>query len=326
MRRGKYTAGVQMSIEVPATTKALGDPCARRREAFTLVELLIVVAIVGMLLSLTLPAIRASRESGRKVQCLNNTRQIGLAIHGYHDAKKELPPSRVKDGFLTWAALILPYLGETTSGELVDPSLNFFRQPEVVRRTPVKLFICPSRARRGLLVGEGNGTGIKGDYSAMSSTFLTDAEGGKQFDGSMVYADSEMIDPDTKPQRLKWQSRTALIDITDGLSNTFLVVEASLWSAERVSIYNGMDQPGAILGDANYPKEIKWPGRARGVANDWPLETDVYVGSAHQSVIIVTMCDGSSRPIDKSTDIVVLESLVTRAGNETVNLADADAN
>jgi prepilin-type N-terminal cleavage/methylation domain-containing protein len=313
-----------MATEISATAQRQSEGGERRR-GFSLVELLIVIAIVGMLMSLILPGIRASRDSAKRVQCLNNSRQIGLAILGYHDATKKLPPSRVKDGFLTWAALILPHLGETQLGELVDPSLNFFRQPEAMRRTQVKLFICPSRARRDFFTGEGNGKGIKGDYSAMSSTFLTDAEGGKLFDGAMIYGDSELIDPKAKPQRLKWQSRTALTDITDGQSNTFLVVEASLWSAERVSIYNGMDQPGAILGDEIYPKNINWPGRARGVADDWPQETDVYVGSAHQSVFIATLCDGSSRPVDKATDIGVLERLVTRAGNDMTNEVDTDA-
>lgn len=293
------------------------------RRGFSLVELLMVVAIIGMLVSLTLPAIRASRESGRRVQCLNNSRQIGLAFHGYHDVKKELPPARIKDGFVTWAALILPYLEETTLADLTDPSLNFERQPEAMRTAPVKVFVCPSRGRRKMITGHGNAKGIKGDYAAMSSTFLAKAKDGRYFDGAMLYGYYGFGDPKIKPHRLIWwRSGTAFKDISDGLSNTFFVVEASFWSAERASIYDGRDQPGAILGDSTPPKEFQKIAQKmkRGIANDWPLEKDVFVGSAHPNVFIATMGDGSCRPIAKDADIRVLEAFVTRAGNEVADL------
>src|SRR5688500_16944201 len=60
--------------------------------AFTLIELLVVVAIVGILVALLLPAIQAAREAARRAQCQNNIRQLALAVHGYHDLHKELPP------------------------------------------------------------------------------------------------------------------------------------------------------------------------------------------------------------------------------------------
>src|SRR5216117_488916 len=80
--------------------------------AFTLVELLVVIAIIGILIALLLPAVQAAREAGRRTQCLNNLKQQGLAIQGFHSARKMLPSSRACDHKETWLVMIMPYLEE----------------------------------------------------------------------------------------------------------------------------------------------------------------------------------------------------------------------
>jgi len=86
--------------------------------AFTLVELLVVIAIIGILIALLLPAVQAAREAARRMQCTNKLKQIGLAVHNFHDAQKALPPSSIGENRTTTHIFLLPYMEQTANYEI----------------------------------------------------------------------------------------------------------------------------------------------------------------------------------------------------------------
>ena len=192
--------------------KAVFELCKQDRissRGFTLVELLVVIAIIGILIALLLPAVQAARESARRTQCLNQCRQIGLAIHNFHDTRHELPPSRIGDQMLTWAAVILPFIEEYSLGDQVDSYRSFDRQPEVVRTTPVNMFFCPSRQHDSLLVERGGITGVKGDYVSVSSTWFLDGAMGKHFDGAFIFGETIPVNVGVNTVLDSWSSKTS---------------------------------------------------------------------------------------------------------------------
>src|SRR5947199_3806707 len=97
----------------------------RSVRGFTLIELLVVIAIIAVLIALLLPAVQAAREAARRAQCVNNLKQIGLAIHNYSDTLGSLPPGRKACCYGTWNLFILPYLEQ---GDLIN-AFNFIGHP-----------------------------------------------------------------------------------------------------------------------------------------------------------------------------------------------------
>jgi prepilin-type N-terminal cleavage/methylation domain-containing protein len=120
-----------------------------RGRGFTLIELLVVIAIISILIGMLLPAVQKAREAAARISCANNLKQIGLAMHMYHNDHERLPPNRLGDGRATWAVLILPYLEQDNLYRQWDLSKTYFEQTEVARRGTVKGYFCPSRRTAG---------------------------------------------------------------------------------------------------------------------------------------------------------------------------------
>jgi len=126
------------------------------RRGFTLVELLVVIAIIGILVGLLLPAVQAAREAARRMQCGNNIKNLGLALHNYESAIKRIPPAgfhningvgAASDSTSwgpSWCVMILPYIEQTNLHSLYDFRQLRSRESEVAVSTRVPTFLCPS--------------------------------------------------------------------------------------------------------------------------------------------------------------------------------------
>jgi prepilin-type N-terminal cleavage/methylation domain-containing protein len=142
-----------------------------RRRGFTLIELLVVIAIIAILIALLLPAVQQAREAARRSTCKNNLKQIGLALHNYHDVYKSFPPGRVRNTFATpsgwysgniaWQARILAQVDQSPIYKSVDWNLGYGTSgtdgnggvngasPNGARRQIVPVYRCPSDSGTG---------------------------------------------------------------------------------------------------------------------------------------------------------------------------------
>jgi prepilin-type N-terminal cleavage/methylation domain-containing protein len=115
------------------------------RCGFTLIEMLVVIAIISILAGLLLPAVQRARETASRLQCANHLKQIGLAFHHYENMHGAMPPSRLDVGAATWAVLILPYVEQNNLYQQWDLKRSYYEQNETARRTALPIYLCPSR-------------------------------------------------------------------------------------------------------------------------------------------------------------------------------------
>jgi len=128
----------------------------RRPSGFTLVELLVVIAIIGILVALLLPAVQAAREAARRMSCTNNMKQVGLAIHNYHDTFKSFPPHSLNSNRLAWTVHILPFIENQPLYDQFDFNAFYNQAPNYdLGLVAVSVYHCPSSKSKRASIGNG---------------------------------------------------------------------------------------------------------------------------------------------------------------------------
>jgi prepilin-type N-terminal cleavage/methylation domain-containing protein len=286
------------------------------RAAFTLVELLVVIAIIGILISLLLPAVQAAREAGRRTQCSNNLKQIGLAVHGYHDAYNRLPPAWTTSiSYESGFAHILPYLEQSSAYDLYDFSLGNsdpVNQKVVAQR--ISEFICPTCffARQVPIAGCDANDRAPGTYAFSSGSDDPWASVVPHNGAIVAYKINDPATPATK-----------FSSILDGTTNTFLSGE-SHWGFQDYLFTSGpctgQVRGGFTMWSSPYPLSTVFS--TKGVFNPRTMSGDstrlANFRSSHPGGVNMGICDGSVRFFQDKISATILNAMATRKGGETV--------
>lgn len=289
-----------------------------RRLGFTLVELLVVVAIIGVLIALLLPAVQAARESARQTQCRNHLKQFGLASILYQDTHRRYANHVERSTFVgSWIVSVMPFLEQgslhdawasAAKGKGRDAALAM---TEVVA-TPIASLICPTR-RRALaypLVSR-RALGARTDYVLNGGASKSSGDFHMEWPGIW-----------DRPQmgQLNRSSTIRAADVTDGLSQTYLIGEKAMSAGEYTS---GRDQgDDSSIYDCTGGNCVRWAKKtpAHDQAGSLACWSCHSFGSAHQASWNAVFCDGSVHSLSYAMNFSTHAALASRSAGDRAEL------
>lgn len=278
----------------------------QRKKGFTLIELLVVIAIIAILIALLLPAVQQAREAARRSSCKNNLKQIGVAMHNYHDVHRTLPPGYLDSdpaanvenrNLLGWGTFILPYIeqaalynsiGEAGAFDVNWTTISDMTTASATVPTPyskviLNVYICPSDPMGGINkdvgnYGKSNYTGVAGNtYKSSGTTVPT----GSFYDNSHV----------------------TFRDFTDGLSNTIIIGERSTKGSKNGTIWIGNYSDAAYYTQNAITSPTSAYYGINGAAGSWNF-TSSHTGGAH-----FLLGDGAVRFISENIHLATYGNL-----------------
>jgi prepilin-type N-terminal cleavage/methylation domain-containing protein len=206
----------------------------RKRSGFTLIELLVVIAIIAILIALLLPAVQQAREAARRTQCKNNLKQLGLAIHNYHDTYRKLPVLTHRDqannaagaeGGWAWSVSLLPFIDQApmynslTAGNLTLKQAANIPAMLTLMRTPLPAFRCPSDVGEEVNTNRPYTTLVSGQTISFATSNYPACNGNQFNTGMFVEYNNQSVN---------------FRDVIDGLSNTIAVAERRMRQLEAL--------------------------------------------------------------------------------------------
>jgi prepilin-type N-terminal cleavage/methylation domain-containing protein/prepilin-type processing-associated H-X9-DG protein len=310
----------------------------RKPMGFTLIELLVVMAVISVLIGLLLPAVQAAREAARRIQCTNNLKQIGIALHNYQTAQGVFPPGYsslwkldgsdygvaeddVGHGW-GWASMILPHMEQSMVYNAINFGLTMtFPANDTAQLLRISSYLCPSDSQKQTVPVRNQ------DNTATVYTVGTGNYVG-------MYGTGEIADAPGRGNGLFYRnSRHTFADIADGSSQTMMAGERShnlsyvTWTGRAIggwlfrtsSVEGGQDLFVAdpeesftmILGPVGLKDGLRTP-------NDRMAHVEDY-WSFHTGGVNFLFADGSVRGIKNTINPLIYRALATRAGGEVIS-------
>ena len=303
-----------------------------RQRGFTLIELLVVIAIIAILIALLLPAVQQAREAARRSSCKNNLKQLGLALHNYHDAHTVFPYGFRDHGGSrqrreTWMQQTLPFIDQANLYQAykADDPQYCWHHPESAQQV-LPSFVCPSNPTAGL---NGPSSSFVGNYGVCAGATTSSWNGTTSPGDGMFHRDS----------------KTRIRDVKDGTSNTLMASEGvarppgspsdtawgevgSYWgggSSHHGTAFNANESPNTSVPDCNYScSNYNLPAfpcaaqsSSASVGATCSTRT-TYARSYHVGGVHVLMADGVVRFVSENIDLGTWQALATIRGGEVV--------
>ena len=319
-----------------------------RRSAFTLIELLVVIAIIAILIALLLPAVQQAREAARKIQCRNNLKQMGIALHGYHEVHRMFPKAGFAAGFssaaqlnnatlrrtriVSWGVALLPFLDQANLFNQWDMN-RYYLEPQnyTAAQSVLPVFLCPSSPNVDRQKSQGdnaNWPGVKfgrSDYGANWGERAIRCFGepvgcqGQNYYGSNS---SDSRGPFTVVSTI-YSNNVSSHHVSDGLTQTIFIGESpealhGLWAGHK----NFFDQSAPINARYAISTKTSWQSCITSATSTTLGRIGCDYGqefhSHHSQGSQFLLGDGSARFVSQNIDLKTFAALLSYKGSEVI--------